>query len=336
MIFRTRRVAVLALIATVTLAACSKCGKAATPSASTVERVLPRGAVAVLVIPDLAALGDRLKGLENLKVAAFSAQLQGFTDAHQWADALVQQLGVDVRSKEALERAGLDSGRGAGVAAMIDGSVFVALPVKDEAKLAAVLQQLAKQRLGALLAEDRKVGELTVHRFVATAGAVPQLGYVVTGGFALLAGAGTVEKLSGWAKLPETDSLAKDTTFAAALGRLPSRRDLLLYLPPGSPALRGPISSVTGALSLEPDALTVTVDAPWTGDVKALEVLAKQPGPQLLGYLADDAWLVAKFSWKRSELVEPGCCPLTASIRLFSNLCPKIPRRGRSVSRKLS
>jgi hypothetical protein len=113
-----------------------------------------------------------------------------------------------------------------------------------------------------------------------------------------LVGSGTsVSQLSGWARLPEGDSLAKDATFAAALGRLPKSRDLMLYLPPGSPVLKGPISSVVGALSLSSQALTLTVDAPWTGDPKALQVLLKQPDSnQLLGYLADDAWLVAKFS----------------------------------------
>ena len=293
---RALRLCAAAAMFALTLAACSKCGKTTGPSATTVDRVLPRGAVAVLVAPDVAALGERLKGLENLKVAAFSAQLQGFTDAHQWADTLVQQLGVDVRSKEALEKSGIDPARGAGVAALLDGAAVVALPVKNEPKLQEVLLKLSKQRLGAGIAEDKKTGDVTVHTFAASAGAPPMLGYVVTEGFALVGAGDTVAKLSSLAKLPEADSLAKDPAFAAALSRLPARRDLLLYLPPGSPALRLPFSSAAAALSLSPDALTVTIDAPWTGDPRALEVLVKQPGAQLLGYLADDAWLVAKFS----------------------------------------
>ena len=118
--------------------------------AATIERLLPRGAAAVVVIPGLGALGQRLKGLQSLKVANFAAQLEGSANAQQWADAVVAQLGVDVRSTEALAAAGVDGARGAGVAAMLDGSLFLVLPVKDEAKLAAVLAGLAKQRLGVL------------------------------------------------------------------------------------------------------------------------------------------------------------------------------------------
>ncbi len=299
---KRRALAAIAVGAAVLLGACGKCGKSAVAPASTVERVLPRGAVAVLLVPDLGALGERLKGLENLKVAAFSAQLQGFTDAHQWADALVQQLGVDLRSKQALENAGLDPSRGAGVAALLDGSAFLALPVKNEARLAEVLQQLAKQRLGAGVAEEKKAGDFTVHTWAAAAGVTPLLGYVVVSGFALVGTGETVGKLSGWAALSEGDCLAKDATFAAAKGRLPNNRDLVLYLPPGSPVLKGPISSATAALALTPEALTVTVDAPWTGDPQALQVLVKQPDAKLLGYLPDDAWLVAKFSGDPSLL----------------------------------
>jgi hypothetical protein len=291
-----RSLSTLLIGAALCLAACSKCGKAVTPGSGSVERVLPRGAAVVMVVPDVGALGDRLRGLEGLKVAGFSAQLQGFTDAHQWADALVQQLGVDVRSKEALEKAGVDPSRSAGVAATLDGTVFVALPLKDEAKLAAALALLAKQRLGAGVAEEKKQADVVVHSFTTAAGAEPQLGYVIAEGFALVGGGDTVPKLSTWARLPENESLAKDPTWAAQLGRLPGKRDLMMYLPPGSPVLKGPISSAAATLSLAPDGLTVTVDAPWTGDPKALAVLVKQQGTQLFGWLASDAFAVAQFS----------------------------------------
>jgi hypothetical protein len=284
------------LACAVAFAACSKCGKGSSGGAANLERVLPRGAAVMLVVPELATVGQRLHGLEELKVAAFLAQLQGFPDAHQWADALVQQLGIDVRSKDALEKAGVDASRGAGMVAMLDGASFLVLPVKDEAKLSAVLAQLSTQRLGAGIAEDKRFGEATVHTWVTAAGSPARLGYVMFEGFALVGTDATVPKLSGWARLPEGDSLSKDAKYAAAVGRLPKERDLVLYLPPGSPILRGPVSSATATLSFRPDAVTVTVDAPWSGDPKALEVLVKQPGGDLLGYLPDDSWLVAKFS----------------------------------------
>lgn len=289
------RLAVLCCITAIALAACSKCGKGAAAASSGVERVLPRGAIAVLVVPDVASLGERLKGLESLKVAGFSAQLSGFADAHQWADALVQQLGIDVRSKEALAQAGVDPSGSAGVAAMLDGGAFLVLPVKDEGKLKAMLQKLSLQRLGAGVAEDKKLGEVTVHTFVPAAGGVARLGYVRAEGFALIGTDEAVAKLGTWAKLAEADSISKDDAYGAALGRLPKARDLVLYLPAGSPVLRGPVTSAMATLSIKPDALTLTVDAPWSGNARALEVLVKQPGPQLLGFLPGDAWLVAKF-----------------------------------------
>lgn len=282
--------------AALAFAACSRCGKSPSASAASVDRVLPRGAVAVLVVPNVEALGARLKGLESLKVGSFAAQLNGFGDAHQWADALVQQLGIDVRSKQALELAGLEPTGSAGVAATLGGSAFLVVPVKDEAKLSTVLQKLSLQRLGAGVAVDKKEGALTVHTFAAAVDQAPRLGYVRVEGFALIASDGAVGKLSGWAALPEADSLAKDPAYATALARLPKERDLILYLPPGSPALRGTVSSATAQLALSPQALTLTADAPWTGDAKALEGLVKQPGPDLLGFLPTDAWLVAKFS----------------------------------------
>ncbi len=289
-------------VAALTFAACSKCGKSTSASGSGVERVLPRSAIAVLVVPNVQALGERLKGLESLKVAAFSAQLNGFTDAHQWADALVQQLGIDVRSKEALEKAGVDPSGAAGIAAMLDGTAFIVVPVKDEAKLAAVLKKLSMARLGAGVAEDKKEGDVTVHSFASAAGAAAKMGYVVVNGFALIGTDTSVSHLPLWAKLPEADALSKDPVYAASLARLPKDRDLILFLPPGSPALRGTVSSATATLALRPEALTLTADAPWAGDPKALEVLVKQAGPDLLGYLPDDAWLVAKFSGEATGL----------------------------------
>ncbi len=290
------------VVAAVLCCACGKCGKGTPEAASGVERVLPRAAVAVVVIPNVQVLGERLKGLENLKVAGFSAQLNGFTDAHQWADAVVQQLGIDLRSKEALEKAGLNPSGSAGVAATLDGLTYLVVPVNDEAKLASVLQKLSAARLGAGVALDNKVGEVTVHTFVAAAGASPRLGYVMAGGFALVGTDASVAKLSGWAKLAQADSLSKDVAYAAALARLPKDRELMLYLPSESPALQGPVSSATAILSLRPEALTLTVDAPWTGDPKALQMLVKKPATDLLGYLPNDAWLVSKFSGDPTHL----------------------------------
>ncbi|MBM4377720.1 MAG: hypothetical protein FJ086_00200, partial [Deltaproteobacteria bacterium] len=77
---RTVHALVAALVVAVLSAAGCRCGKPAAPAAA----VLPPLAVHVpsevdgaLWVPDLAALGSRLRALESLKVASFAAQLQG-------------------------------------------------------------------------------------------------------------------------------------------------------------------------------------------------------------------------------------------------------------------
>ena len=121
-------------IAAFTFAACSKCGGGGSTSgtASGVERVLPKGAVGVVVVPSLEQLGQKLKLVQGFKVVSFVGQLRGFNDGQQLGDALVNELGIDVRSTEALAKAGIDGARSAGVGALITGHGYLALPVKNE------------------------------------------------------------------------------------------------------------------------------------------------------------------------------------------------------------
>jgi hypothetical protein len=188
-----KRLLVVLLLALV--AGCSKCGreKPAGASAQPVERVLPAGAVGAVIVPQLASAGQKLKLIEALKVTGFAAQLQGFGDGKALADALVQEVGIDVRSPEALEKAGVDGSRAAGVAALISGQVYLALPVKDPQKFHGVLEQLAHRRLGAGAGGEQKFGELTVKTFSPRQGQPPKLGYALAHGYALITdGAGEI------------------------------------------------------------------------------------------------------------------------------------------------
>ncbi len=280
----------------VLLASCSKCGKGPSASKVGVDRYLSKGSAAVVMVPDLGRLGQKLKGLESLKVANFAAGTQGFSNASQWADGLVAGLGVDIRSKDALEKAGLDPARGLGVSATLDGSIYAVVAVKDEAKFKAALLKLAGARLGAGVPDSKKVGELTLNTYAAATGGTPRVGYLMVGEFALLGMDETVPKLTGWAKLPEGDSLANDPAWAASLGRLPREREVLVYMPPGSPVLRGPFGSAALSLALAPDSLVVTVDGAWRGDKAALAMLAKQDTAALLPFLPADAFLVGRYA----------------------------------------
>src|SRR6476469_1902176 len=114
-----RRVSLLALaVVCAFFAACSKCGKpagtAVNPTQAPIPRYLPKAVEAAVVIPDLQALGEKVKLLQELKTANFVAQLQGFGSGAELASSFMQQLGVDLRSKEEIEKIGIDASKGAG------------------------------------------------------------------------------------------------------------------------------------------------------------------------------------------------------------------------------
>lgn len=289
----TTRLAVLAALALV--AGCSKCGKAS-ETAVPVERLLPKGAVGVVVVPSVEALGQKLSILQALKVTGFAAQLQGFRDAKAYSDALVNELGIDVRSPEALEKAGLDGKRAAGAAVLITGHVYLVLPVKDAAKLHAALETLSSRRLGAGAGGETKVGELSLKTFSPQQGKPPRLGYVLTKGYALVASDESIGQLAGMASMPESDALSSDAALKAAQARLPGASDVFAWLPPGSPVLgKAPVTSALVTAGLSPTGLAVAVDAPWKGDPAQLAVLEPKTGPDLLGLLPRDAFLVLRF-----------------------------------------
>ena len=283
------------------LASCSKCGKTTAGTSSGVERVLPKGAVGVIVVPNVGAAGQKLKILEALKVAAFAAQLRGFADGKGFADALVNELGIDVRSAEALEKAGVDGSAAAGMAALATGHGYLALPVKDASKFHEKLKALAALRLGAGTVGEKKYGELTVKTF--GAGDVPKLGYALAHGYALVTDGAGLEKLPGIAAMTESDSLASDKASTAELAKLPAERDVVVYLPNGTPLLaQAPFTAVAGAVSLTTAGLAVSVNANWKGDQEQLAALQPQQVKSLLGYLPADAFLITRYSGDPSRL----------------------------------
>jgi len=292
---RSSRLGVAALLAVAVAAGCSRCGKGP-QAAEGVERVLPKGAVGVVVVPSVEALGKKLAILEALKVTGFVAQLQGFGDGKAYADALVNELGVDLRSKEALERAGVDGARAMGAAVLITGQAYLALPVKDAAKLHTALETLSSRRLGAGAGGEQTSGEVVVKTFSPQQGKPPRLGYVLAHGYALVATDDGISKLPMMATLTETDALSNDAELKAAQARLAGERDVFAWLPPGSPVLhRFPVVSALVTASLSPKGLAVAVDAPWRGDAAQLSVLEPKPGADLLGLLPRDAFLVLRF-----------------------------------------
>jgi hypothetical protein len=261
-----------------------------------VERVLPRGAVVVVVAPGAAQLGTQLRRLEALKVVAFLAPTQGFSDARAFADALMTQLGIDLRSPPALEAAGLDGQGALGVAVLVSAQALLAVPVKDPRKLQERVAALALSRLGAGATEERTVEGVAVRTFARNPGGAPALGYVLTQGYALVATGAAVSQLAGLARLTEADSLAADRELATLRGRAGAAPDLYAWAPLGSPLLvRLPVTGALLSARLGPAGLALDLEAPWKpGAPEALALEAREgegPGP----VLPEDAFLTGRY-----------------------------------------
>lgn len=289
------------------VAACSKCGKSgsgASATTSELTRLVPAEAEAAILVPDLGALGEKLAQLERLKVAAFAAQLQGFPDARAYASALMAQAGVDLRSRDAMVKAGIDPAKGLAVVLLPRGRAYSAVGVKDAAKLKELIQRLAAQRLGAGSVSTRQEGGVEVTRFSSSAGGPPRLGLALKDGYAFIAAAGSVEELAAFSALPRERSLAQDARLSSALGRLPARRDVLAFLPASSNLLPSrDLSGLAVAGVLEPTSFTVHVDVPWTGSGDALAAWTKAGGKaDLLAQLPADAFLALRLSSDPAKL----------------------------------
>jgi hypothetical protein len=296
-----RRASSWSLLLLVLLAGCSRCGKeqgATGPSGKpvSVERFLPREAQAAIVVPDLGALGEKLARFQHLKIASFLAQLQNFQTADAYVSAVMKQVGVDLRSRQAMEKAGIDPGKGAGAAFLAQGQAFSVLGVRDAKTLEDTFANLARNRLGAPERKEEKAGGGTLVTFSRKGAPAPQLGLLFIGDFVLVAPGTMVERLPAIASQPSEKSLAEEPVLAASLARLPKERDFHVYLPGGTELLRpGTVQGLTLTGVIEDGAVTVRADAPWPDTQESLAPLVPKEGPELLGYLPADSFLVARY-----------------------------------------
>lgn len=281
-------------------AACSKCGRTpggtAPAAPKTIVRQLPKDVEAAVVIPDLLAIGEKLKLIQDLKTANFVAQLQGFGSGSELATSFMQAVGVDLRNKEELEKIGVDSSKGAGVALLKENAAYTVVAVKDEAKFKEFLKTFAKNRLGAAIESSWSDAEPKVTTW-ARSGTTPVLGYVFKDGFAFVAPNTTKERLRAFAALEEAASLAAEPQLDASLKRLPEKRDFIIYAPVTSTlARRGTLAGGTAVGNLSSEALTINVDLPWPNNVEALRVLQSATDETQFDQLPQDAFAVARFS----------------------------------------
>ncbi|MBX5481661.1 MAG: hypothetical protein IRZ16_07445 [Myxococcaceae bacterium] len=294
---RSPALLLFAALLVVAAAACSKCGGKKTQGAAQVTRWLPTDVEAAGVVPDLGVLGERLAQLENMKLASFAAQLQGFPDAHAFANALMREVGVDLRSRDAMKKAGIAPERGLGVAVLPGNLSYAAVAVADADAFGAFIKRLAQQRLGAGVETKTASGGREVVTFSRAPGGSPELGYVrVDGDYALVAAKDSAAKLGTFAALAEEQSLAHSEALGASLARLPAERDLYLFVPQNLTAKKRPgLLSFTATVKLAKDALHVRIDTPWLDTPESLKALDPKEGPDLTGQLPPDAFVVARF-----------------------------------------
>ena len=300
-----RRATPWLLLVLLVFAGCSRCGdKQVGPQVLSPARYLPRAARASLVLPDLGTLGEKLTRLQSLRLANFVAQLQNANSAEAFVSSIMRQVGVDLRSRQAMEAAGIDPSRGAGMALLGGDQVLSVLGMKDEKALTETFARLAKDRLGAPARSEQRVPGGTLVMFSRTAAEPAVLGVLLVEGFALVGPGALVPQLSGFATLPVEQSLAQEPLLSEALKRLPAERDFYAFLPGGTgffvPAGTTQAVTLTGTLSER--AVTLRVDAPWPGSQDALGALVPQKGTDLLGYLPADSFLMLRYQGDPAKL----------------------------------
>ncbi|MBZ4419593.1 hypothetical protein [Myxococcus sp. RHSTA-1-4] len=306
-----RRAWLPSLLLVLALAGCSRCGKEAGPTAGTgaagPSRYLPRDARAAIVINDLGALGEKLARFQNLKVASFAAQLQNFSSAEGYVSAVMRQVGVDLRSRQALEAAGIAPGRGAGAAFLGGNRAVSIVGVKDADKLAETFGNFARTRLGATQRQEASVDGGNLVTFGHANAPEPALGLLFLKGtdYALLGAGPSIATLRTLATLPQEKSLSSEPVLAASLQRLPAERDFHVWIPGGTGSLvpAGTVQGLTLTGRIEERAVTLRADAPWPDTQASLAALDPvKASSDLAGALPADSFLVARFHGDPSHL----------------------------------
>ena len=211
------------------------------PAGPPPERFLPEGVRVAVVIPEAGRAARQLAAL-HATLAAFP----GAADVAAARGALTAQLGLNPLDPDGLRDAGLDARRGAAVALLTRpaepgsprGVGLLVLPVRDEARLQALLARLARERLGAELRALEPRGAVTPVAFRRAAGEAPALAYLVVQRTALVAhGPSAPDVVAEAAGLAEERSLGRSAPYAAARRALSGELAALAFAPPGSPLL---------------------------------------------------------------------------------------------------
>lgn len=283
------------------LAACSICGRPRSPRLDLAElgRRLPRTAKAQLAIPSLRRLAEKLARLEALKAASFAAQLQGFNNASDYAAALATQIGVDFRSPVEMAKAGIDPDQGAGAALLSNGSILVVLAARDAAKLRDALAGFARNHWGAVTEGSASAGGQSWQTFAAAGASRNQISLAVDRGIAWIVLDAEVAELASFGPSPTMGRwLAEDVSWVDAVKGL---ADADAYLRISGDWRIGALllSTATLALDLNRQSLRLRGMVPLAPENS--RSLEKQQADALVGWLPEDAILIARFAGQPQE-----------------------------------
>lgn len=231
------------------------------------ERFVPADAATAIVLPEA--------GRAARELAALHATASGFPGASELAGlrgSLATQLGFDPLDPEALSDAGFDPRRGAALASidrLRPGAkepvrrAVVVLPLRDPPRVEALLQRLARDRMGATERVSEPHGAVSVVVLRAPGAAAASLAYAIVERTALVAtGAAGPAAVAEAAALAPPASLAGDAAFGTARRALGAELSLLWWAPAGSPLLSGPWAAkdgVAAGISASPGRLLARV-----------------------------------------------------------------------------
>lgn len=271
------------------MAGCQRCGRSSTaPSSWDILEELPQEAQALVVVPNLHSLGEKWALLEKRKVASLAAQLNGFKTAAEYSQALMKQLGVDVRSREAMEQAGLWADAPLAFVLLENGQNYLVIYVKKEAAFRAFLGDVAQKRLAAGKVSERREKDATWVTYLGP-DAAPRLGAVFRRGVAFVGAGPGMDALSTAAFLPAEKRLKQQAQAKRSLARLPQEKALFGRVRPKAPS-----RDVYWSASLSEGGLEVVLESPrpTTASVQALE---SAPPIEWEG-LPSDAFVVARYA----------------------------------------
>jgi hypothetical protein len=298
-VLRRRHRLVLAAAALAAALAC-RGGRRAPPP----ERFVPADAATAIVLPDAGRAARELAALHDT-VAGFP----GTAELASLRGTLATQLGFDPLDPGALQEAGFDPKRGAALAS-IDRTgprgkeaarrAIVVLPLRDPPKVQALLERLARDRMGATERVAEPHGATSVFVLRVPGAASASLAYAIVDGSALLSTGGAAPAaVAEAAALPPASSLAEAPAWGAARRALGDGLSVIWWAPAGSPLLDGLWAVKDGlavGIAAAPGRLVARGAVLLAGREPSFRALAADGrGADAVARLAPDAQLAARW-----------------------------------------